>query len=234
MIYRFPEPLVEGIFLKREKRFLAHVQLPTGEKVIAHSTNTGSLKSCLIPGAPVLLSPVRNPARKTRFTWEAIRIGDTWVGVNTQIPNKLVYLALKNRRLPEFRPFDKIRTEVTFANSRFDIYMENGREKLFAEIKNVTYREGEYALFPDAPTSRGLKHLYELIRALEEGYRAAMIYIVPRTDTEIFAPAAEIHPEYARVLREAHQKGLEIYPYRVTVNPQGADITGLLPFELRP
>ncbi len=231
-MYKYPDRLIRGKFIRRYKRFLTDIELENGEIVTAHCTNTGSLKSCLIPGADVLISPVNDPKRKTRFTWESIKINDIWVGINTQIPNKAVYLAIKKGLLPQFREFHFVQPEVKFGNSRFDLYLENEREKMFIEIKNVTYREGKYALFPDAPTQRGLKHLDELLLAKKKDYRAAMIYIVPRLDAEVFAPARNIHPEYAQKLKKAVEAGVEIYPYYTRYDENGAVIENLMNFEL--
>jgi sugar fermentation stimulation protein A len=231
-MYKYPTKLISGKFIRRYKRFLTDVQLPGGEVVTAHCTNTGSLKSCLIPGADVLLSPVNDPKRKTKYTWESIKIGDIWVGINTQIPNKLVFNALKQKAIPGLEHFDQVKSEVKFEDSRFDIFLENETEKMFAEVKNVTYKEGKYALFPDAPTQRGLKHLKGLIEAKRRGYRAAMIYVIPRLDAEVFAPARHIHPEYAEALREALHKGVEIYPLAVKYTETGAEITGKLGVEI--
>ncbi len=231
-MYVFDEGLTEGFFVKRYKRFFVDVALPGGETVTAHCTNTGSLKSCLVPGAKVLLSRSRNPNRKTAFTWEMIKIGETWVGVNTLLSNKIVRHALKNRMLREFSGFDVIRPEFKTGKSRIDFYLENDKEKMLLEVKNVTYREGRYALFPDAPTQRGLKHLIELENALNEGYRVGMLYTVSRTDTDVFAPARDIDPVYAETLKRLLKRGLEIYPYQVAFSPEKAEIVRLLPYEI--
>ncbi len=225
--------LIPGKFIKRYKRFLVDVVLDeNGQTVTAHCTNSGSLKSCIVPDAPVILSPVKNPNRKTRYTWEMIKIGDTWVGVNTNKANEIAYEILKNRELPEFADLTLIKREVKFGDSRIDIYAENQREKIFIEVKNVTYREGDYALFPDAVTTRGQKHLRELIKAIEQGYRAAMFFIIQRTDTKIFAPAWNIDPQYGQLLKQAYEKGVEIYPLQIQISPGGWKLHKVLPFEL--
>ncbi len=230
-MYVFEEDLAEGVFIRRYKRFFVDVALRGGEVVTAHCTNTGSLKSCLVPGAKVLLSRSKNPHRKTAFTWEMIKIGDTWVGVNTQLSNKIVYNALKNNKLKELSGFEVIRSEYKKGKSRIDFYLEKGGEKMLLEVKNVTYREGDYALFPDAPTQRGLKHLNELEEAMKEGHRVGMLYTVSRTDTDVFAPAKKIDPVYAEALVRLKKKGLEIYPYQVEFTPEKAEIVKLLPYE---
>jgi len=230
-MYRYPSPLIRGRFVRRYKRFLTEVELENGEIVTAHNTNTGSLKSCLLPGAPVLLQYHDNPKRKTRYTWESIRIGSTWVGVNTSVPNKLVLNAIRQGLLDDFRDFDRVRAEVTYGDSRLDLLLENDRRSMWVEIKNVTYREGDYALFPDAPTERGRKHLLTLAKAVEEGYEAAMVYIIGRTDTRIFAPAKHIDPEYADLLRKVVEKGIKILPYEVRYDEKGAQIIRKMPWE---
>ncbi len=231
-MYKYPEKPVKGKFIRRYKRFLTDVELDDGQIVTAHCTNTGSLASCLIPGAEVLLTPSNNPHRKTRFTWESIRIGDIWVGVNTSVPNKLIYNALKENLIPELTGFHTVKPEVKFQQSRFDLYLENEREKMFAEIKNVTYREGDFALFPDAPTQRGLKHLKELVSAVEQGYRAAIIFAIARPDARIFAPAAHVHPDYALMLKQAVDTGVEIYPLIIHYSEEGARVAGMMQYEL--
>jgi len=230
-MYKYPLPLVKGRFIRRYKRFLADMELDDGTVVTAHTTNTGSLLSCLVPGAPVLLSDHGQSKRKTRYTWESIRIGDTWVGVNTAVPNRLMLIALQNGELEAFKAFDHVRPEVKFGQSRLDFYLENRTEKMFLEVKNVTYKSGRKALFPDAPTKRGLKHLDELLRFIDQGYRAGMVYIIGRTDVEVFAPARHIDLPYAEALAQAAGKGLEIYPYMVRYDETGARIVKQLPIE---
>ncbi|NPA43678.1 MAG: DNA/RNA nuclease SfsA [Chlorobi bacterium] len=231
-MYVYKGSLIRGKLIRRYKRFLVDVELDDGRIVTAHCTNTGSLKSCLVPGAPVYLSKSDNPARKTRYTWESIYLDGHWVGVNTSVPNKLVYEAIKQKLLAPFMAFDRVRAEVKFGGSRFDLLLENEEERMWVEIKNVTYREGPYALFPDAPTARGRKHLEELIRAVEGGDRAAMVFVVARPEASFFAPAREIDPAYADMLKEAVSRGVEIYPFRTRYTAQGASLADLLPVEL--
>ncbi len=225
-------PLVKGKFLKRYKRFLTDIQLPDNQVVVAHCTNSGSLKSCLIPNADVMLRPVDNPNRKTRYTWEMIKIGDGWVSVNTNLANDLAEEFLKNNLIPALPKYDIVKREVKFDDSRFDFYAENSTEKAFIEVKNVTLKEGDYAKFPDAKTTRGQKHLQTLMKARKEGYRAVMLYIVPRMDVKIFAPAKDIDPVYARLLKEAYESGVEIIPVQVKITPQKAEFHKILDFEL--
>ena len=228
----FPSPLTHGRLIKRYKRFLADVVLDSGEVVTAHCTNSGSMKSCLEEGAEVYLSPVNDPTRKTKFTWEMIRINNGWVGINTSNPNRLAYEYIASGLIPGIEGYTNVRREVTYGDSRFDLYAERESEKCFIEVKNVTLKEGKYALFPDAETSRGRKHLETLISIKKEGMRAIMLYIVQRMDVEIFAPAWDIDPFYAETLVRAHADGVEIFPFRVEVSPQSIKPSGLLPYRL--
>ncbi len=226
--------LIFGYFVKRYKRFLVDVKLSDDSTVTAHCTNSGSLKSCLIPGAKVAISPVDNPNRKTKFTWQMILINGTWVGVNTNMANILAYNLLKEGQLPRFQNLKTLKTEVKFHNSRIDLYAETTEEKFFIEVKNVTYRKGRYALFPDAPTTRGQKHLKELMLAIDQGYKAAMFFVIQRADTDFFAPAWEIDPVYSNLLLEARGHGVEIYPLQFKLEPGDVQFYRILPFVERP
>ena len=230
--YTFPEPLIKGKLIKRYKRFLADVELSNGDIVVAHCTNSGSMKSCIEPGADVYLSTSNNPNRKTKYTWELINIDSGWVGINTLLPNQLVYEALEQNYIPEIKGYINFFREVTFEDSRFDIYAENYTEKCFIEIKNVTYKVGKYALFPDSVSSRGTKHLYSLIRAKKQGFRAIIFYLIQRTDIEIFSVARPIDPVYATALERAIDNGVEVIAYQTITNPPYIQIHKRVPFEL--
>ena len=229
---KFDKNLVHGRLIKRYKRFLADVTLDNGEIVTAHCTNSGSMKSCLEENAEVYLSPVNDPKRKTKFTWEMIKINKDWVGINTGNPNKLAFDAVKNGEIEKLKGYTDVKREVKFDDSRFDVMARNDSETCFIEVKNVTLKEGNYALFPDAVTSRGKKHLETLAKVKEKGMRAVMLYIIQRTDVEIFAPAKDIDPEYAESLKKVYQKGVEIIPIQAKVTPQKIELIKELPFEL--
>ncbi len=220
-LYTYPEPLVRGTFVRRYKRFMADVILDTGEAVVAHCPNSGSMKSCLEEGAEVFLSPVKNPKRKTRFTWEMIKIGKGWVGVNTSVPNTLASTAMQANAIPGLQGYGLIRREVRFRDSRFDIFAQNDREQCFVEIKNVTLNEGGVAMFPDSVTLRGQKHLDTLRAVKAEGIRAVLLFVIQRTDVHCFAPAAHIDPVYAQKLEDAMSQGVEVIPWQVQVSPEG-------------
>jgi len=229
---KFKNQLVHGTLIKRYKRFLADVKLDDGTEVVAHCTNSGSMKSCLEEGAEVYLSPVNDPKRKTKFTWEMIKINDDWVGINTGNPNKLAFEAISDGKIPELEGYTTVKREVKFGDSRFDIYAENEREKCFVEVKNVTLKEGRFALFPDAVTTRGLKHLKTLMQVKEQGMRAVMLYIIQRSDVEIFAPAREIDPVYSKTLNMAIEAGVEVIPVNAKVTPETIELGEILPFKI--
>lgn len=229
---KFQEKLIHGTLIKRYKRFLADVKLDDGTEVVAHCTNSGSMKSCLENGAEVYLSPVSDPKRKTKFTWEMIKINGDWVGINTGNPNKLAFEAISAGLIPGLEGYTTVKREVKFGDSRFDIFAENENEKCFTEVKNVTLKEGKYALFPDAVTIRGQKHLNTLIEVKNKEMRAVMLYIIQRCDVEVFAPAWEIDPVYSETLKRAVDSGVEVIPVMAKVTPETIELGEILPLEI--
>lgn len=228
----FNRPLVRGKLINRYKRFLADVKLDDGTVVTAHCTNSGSMKSCIEEGAPVYLTPVDDPKRKTKFTWEMIFINNGWVGINTLVPNILAFEAIRDGKIEKLKGYTHVRREVTFGDSRFDIFAENDHEKCFVEVKNVTLKAGDFALFPDAVTTRGRKHLETLMQVKKRGIRAAMLYVIQRMDVQKFGPAGEIDPDYAGTLQKAYSAGVEIIPIQATVTPERIEIVREISFEL--
>ena len=228
----FEQPLIHGTLVNRRKRFLADVRLDDGSLVVAHCTNSGSMKSCLEIGAEVYLSPAKSPERKTQYTWEMIKIGGEWVGINTSNPNIVAYQAILDKAIPGLDIYSKATREVKFDESRLDVLAENDYEQCVIEVKNVSMKDGDFALFPDARTERGLKHLNTLIRLKKSGMRAVMLYIIQRTDVSIFAPAWDIDPDYATGLVEAEKQGVEIFPVQVSVTPEQIEIVRKLPYQL--
>jgi sugar fermentation stimulation protein A len=228
----FQRALIHGHLVKRYKRFLADVVLENGDIVTAHCTNSGSMKSCLEEGAEVRLSPVNDPKRKTRFTWEMIRIEGDWVGINTSHPNTLAFEWIKEGLIPGLEGMNGLRREVKWEDSRFDLYGEGPSGPCFIEVKNVTLKEGEWALFPDAVTERGRKHLKTLIRVKRSGIRAVMLYVVQRMDVKVFSPAREIDHTYAQTLDDAFHQGVEVIAVQAKVSPEGIEFHRKLPVEL--
>jgi sugar fermentation stimulation protein A len=229
---RFPSPLVPGVLIRRYKRFLAEVRLTDGALVTAHCPNTGSMKGCNFPGREVRLSVAENPRRKTLYTWELINLPSSWVGINTLTANRLVAEAASGGGIPELGPFDQLNSEVKLEHSRIDFCLLRGDVSLFIEVKNVTLVENSTALFPDAPTERGRKHLQILIDATRRGHRSTMFFVVQREDAERFSPAAHIDLAYAQTLRRAQQAGVSVIAYQARVNPDEIFLDTPLPVDL--
>ncbi|MFA8437123.1 MAG: DNA/RNA nuclease SfsA [Marinifilaceae bacterium] len=229
---QFPKQLVHGRLIKRYKRFLTDVKLDNGEEVVAHCTNSGTMKTCLEENAEVYLTHVADPKRKTQYTWEMIHINGDWVGINTSVPNVLAFEAVRDGKIAKLSGYSHVKREVKFQDSRFDVFASNGEEECFIEVKNVTMKEGSYARFPDAVTTRGKKHLETLMKVKAEGKRAVMLYIIQRMDVEIFAPAFRIDPDYAEALKRAYEAGVEIIPMQAKVSPEKIELVRELPFEL--
>ncbi|MBI5522808.1 MAG: DNA/RNA nuclease SfsA [Desulfarculus sp.] len=229
----FDPPLVPGRLVRRFKRFLAEVDLDSGQRVLAHCPNSGSMLGCLEDGAPVYLSPSPAPGRRTAYTWEMIHIAGGWVGINTGLPNRLVALAAERRALPCFSDATSVRREVKIsAHTRLDLLVQRASGPLYVEVKNVTLVQERRALFPDAVTSRGAKHLTELMALTAAGQQAAMVYLVQRGDADSFAPARDIDPTYARLLAQALAAGVGAWVAQARVTPQGVVLRRLLPLEI--
>jgi sugar fermentation stimulation protein A len=223
---RFPTPLVPGRLVERYQRFFADVRLTGGRLVTAHCPNSGSMLGCKEPGSPVYLSHQTGRGRKLAWTWEMVRVGRTWVGVNTLWPNRLVVEAIEDGTLGELQGYAGIRREVRVSpRSRLDLLLEGESGRCWVEVKSVTFRVGRLAAFPDAVTERGRKHLRELIRLARRGHRAALVFVVQRGDCAAFRPAYEIDPEYSRWLHRALDAGVEILPYRARVTPREITLT---------
>nr|WP_321452835.1 DNA/RNA nuclease SfsA [uncultured Carboxylicivirga sp.] len=228
----FDTPLIHGRLIKRYKRFLSDILLDNGEVVVAHCTNSGSMKSCIEENAEVYLSPASDPKRKTRYTWEMIKINNRWIGINTLHPNRIAFEAIKNNEIPQLSGYEHVQREVKVGKSRIDIMAQNPDETCFIEVKNVTMKVGNRALFPDAVTTRGKKHLEELIQLKKEGIRAVMLYVIQRMDVDTFGPAVDIDPDYAKTLKLAYSQGVEIIALQVIVSPTEIKIAKQLPFKL--
>jgi sugar fermentation stimulation protein A len=228
--------LVAGSLIQRYKRFLADVRLEDGSLVTAHTTNTGSMKTCWEPGDRVLLEPATNPERKLKFTWLAVERPGGWVGVETGMPNRVVAEAARRDALPGLPGLHSVRTEVKYGaeNSRIDVLaLDAEGRQVFIEVKNTTLKDGDWCLFPDAVTERGTKHLRELQAMVREGHRAAIALFVHRTDVDRFDAARDIDPVYAAELDRAATAGLRVLPLAVRlVTRQEADGCWYLGWEL--
>lgn len=233
----FPEPLKEGRFLKRYKRFFADIELD-GQVVVAHVPNTGSLKSCLEPGCPAWVSPSNNPARKLRYTLEFLKPGDAWIGVNTQRSNDLVWEVWQSQSFARWTDYDDGVREIKInAETRLDLRLSTLADKEFhhyVEVKNVTLKDGESARakFPDAVTTRGQKHLQEMMKLIRAGHTAEIVFTIQRDDCTEFSPADDIDPEYGRLLRKAVDQGLTVSAWPCAISNQRATLAPLRPLKV--
>ena len=217
---KFDNQLIKAKFIKRYKRFLVDVELENGNIITVHCPNTGSMKNCLSPGWNVLLSESTNPKRKYKHTFEMIHNEKCWIAINTQLTNKIVLEAIKEKRIPELSLYQNVRTEVPYGiNSKIDILLESENEKTYIEVKNSTLTEDNIYYFPDSVTKRGQKHLKELILMKSEGHRAVMFFLIQRTDGTVFRAAEHIDKEYAFLLREAYENGVEVFAYNSKITP---------------
>ena len=239
------EPLVEGILIRRYKRFLADVELSSGQQVTAHCANTGPMTGVLIPGQRVRLRHAPSPKRKLAWTWEQAEVQGVdgkpcWVGINTAVPNRLIRAAVEAGCLDEqLGPIAAIRAEVPYGvnrRSRIDLLLTPAESNpdsraIYLEVKNTTWTDGTTALFPDTVTERGQKHLVEMMGVLPEA-RAVLVPCLSRADVKDFAPGDAADPRYGELFREALNSGVEVLPCCFRYEPNAILWNSLRP--LRP
>ncbi|MBT4791266.1 MAG: DNA/RNA nuclease SfsA [Halobacteriovoraceae bacterium] len=231
---KFKSKLIKATIQKRYKRFLSDIELPSGEIICAHVPNTGSMKTCWEPGWSVYLSQSDNPKRKLKYTLELTNSGNALICVNTGMTNKIVHEALLADKITELTGYDNIKPEQKILDSRLDFYL-TGEEKpeTYVEVKNVTLLgDNKRALFPDSVTTRGQKHLKDLIKIKKQGARAIMFYLVNRQDVDSFSPAIDIDPVYASLLKEAQESGVEILVYQTKITEDEITTANKLPLVL--
>ena len=218
----FENKLISGIFIKRYKRFFVDVQIED-KLVTAHCPNTGSMLGLLNEGNKVWLTKSDNPNRKLKYTLQIIEDNKSKVGVNTHLTNKIVLNALENNLIKEFNKDIKIKPEVRFGEStRFDFLISKKNYKAFIEVKNVTLkRKPKIAEFPDAITSRGAKHIHELIKASKKGYKIYIAFIIQREDCDQLSIASDIDPEYSQILSKAIRNKLKVLCYDCKFSSKG-------------
>lgn len=197
----------KGRFISRPNRFIANVEIE-GKVNIVHVKNTGRCRELLTDNACVLLEKSSNSARKTMYDLVSVYKGKRLVNMDSQAPNKVFQEYLEDGRM--FQNISFIKPECKFNNSRFDFYVEAENRKIFMEVKGVTLEKNNIVLFPDAPTERGLKHIYELISAKEQGFESYVVFVVQMSDVEHFTPNKETHPEFAEALKAAEKSGVNI------------------------
>jgi sugar fermentation stimulation protein A len=224
--------LQEGVLLKRYKRFLADITTQAGESITIHCPNTGSMKNCQEPGSRIWYSDSENPNRKYACTWELVEVDNKHiVGINTGLANKLVHEAITSNRIIELTTYESIRTEVAYGEqkSRIDLLLEgtakNPDALCYVEVKNVSLGLGDgLGSFPDAVTTRGQKHLQELLHMHSLGHRAVLLFCVQHSGIRRIIPADNIDPDYGRLLREVASKGVEVIAYRADFDVQNSRV----------
>ena len=229
----FESKLLSGLFIKRYKRFF--VDIKVNSKIItAHCPNTGSMYGLLKKGNKVWISKSNNPNRKLKYTLEIIEDKSSKVGVNTHSTNKIVHHALQNNLIDELKNISEIKTEIKFGlNTRFDFLVSYEKNKAFVEVKNVTLsREKSLAEFPDAVTTRGLKHINELLKASKKNYKIFILYLIQRDDCNLFTVAKDIDPNYAAALKKAINNKLKIICYDCKFSSKGIKLNNKIKIKI--
>ena len=221
--------IMAGKFLARPNRFIAHVEI-AGREEIVHVKNTGRCKELLLPGATVYVQHFPEGKRKTKYDLIAVEKQNLLINMDSQAPNKVV-----QEWLMEQEPFGKItylKPECKHGDSRFDFYLETEAKKMFIEVKGVTLEENGVVLFPDAPTERGVKHVQELCHCLEQGYEAAIVFVVQMSGMRYFTPNRRTHAAFAEALERAEACGVGMLALSCEVTPESLAINGEIPIHL--
>jgi sugar fermentation stimulation protein A len=229
---KFKEKLLQGTLIKRYKRFFVDINYQN-KTITAHCPNSGSMMGLLNKGNSVWFSEASNPERKLKYTLEIVNVDKKLVGINTQLTNKIVLEALNQKKIKNLVKFDHIKTEVKFSDkTRFDFLISNNKEKCFLEVKNVTLvRNDKIAEFPDAVTSRGTKHLKELITAKKKGYDSYILYLIQREDCKSFKIAKDIDQEYKNAFGEALKNGVKILCYDCKLSNEEIKLNNQINYE---
>lgn len=220
----------EAVFLDRPNRFIAKAELD-GEVVTAHVKNTGRCKEILIPGAKVILAHSDNPNRKTAFDLIAAYKGDLLINIDSQAPNKAYGESLTDGKI--YNGIVSVKPESTQGNSRYDFFIERGEDKIYTEVKGVTLEDNGIALFPDAPTERGVKHLRGLTSLINQGYKASVVFVVQMDRADYFTPNYEMHEEFGIAVEEAVEAGVEVTAYTCHVTENSMELAERIPVKFR-
>ncbi|MFB0502126.1 MAG: DNA/RNA nuclease SfsA [Candidatus Bathyarchaeia archaeon] len=206
--------IIRGVFQERPNRFLALINVEN-KTLPSFLPNPGRMRELLTPGTDVVLREVLKENRKTDYDLIGVFYNGQMVSVDSRVPNKLVLEALKNRDIEELSKYNIIKPEYGYGHTRFDFFLANDQERCLLEVKSCTLVKDGVAMFPDAETERGRRHVRDLVKAKKEGYRACVLFIVQRNDAQVFAPNDETDPEFGKVLRNAALEGVEVYAYKV-------------------
>lgn len=218
-----------GKFLSRPNRFIAQIEID-GRVEVSHVKNTGRLRELLIPGADVFIQQATNPNRKTKYDLIGVYKGDRLVNIDSQVPNQVFHEWVENSGY--FNGISLIKPEYQYRQSRFDFYLEADHRKLLVEVKGVTLEKDNIAMFPDAPTTRGVKHINELVNSIVDGYEPYIFFIIQMKKVDCFTPNAETHPEFAAALQTAAHKGVKILALDCMVTPDSICAGDFIPVRL--
>ncbi len=219
----------KGIFLSRPNRFLAHVVVD-GKEVICHVKNTGRCKELLIPNCEVYVQHHDNPNRKTEYSLISVQKGNRLVNIDSQAPNIAVKEWLEHNQI--IQQIRKIYPEKKYCNSRFDFYLEREERPAYVEVKGVTLEENGVVLFPDAPTERGIKHIYELCQCKKDGFDAYIIFVIQMQNVRYFTSNIKTHPAFGEALQHAKERGVNILAFDCKVTPDSMSISSRIPVHL--
>ena len=211
--------IVKGKFIERPNRFIAICEID-GKKEICHVKNTGRCRELLVKDVIVYLEKSSNPNRKTQYDLIAVEKNDRLINMDSQVVNKVAFEFLPTL----FEDVKFIKPEYKYGNSRIDFYIETKNEKIFVEVKGVTLENDGVVSFPDAPTERGVKHLKELQKAVTEGYKAYVMFVVQMSDVKYFEPNSTTHPQFAEALKEARDNGVIPLAFDCAVTPETIEI----------
>ena len=229
---KFKERLLQGTLVKRYKRFFVDIKYKN-KIITGHCPNTGSMMGLLNKGNKIWFSRSDNLSRKLKYTLEIIEVEKKMIGINTLLTNKIVFEALSQKKIKNFVKFNNIKPEVKFSDkTRFDFLIFNNKEKCFLEVKNVTLsRKDKIAEFPDAITSRGTKHLKELIIAKQRGFKSYILYLIQREDCKSFRIAKDIDEDYKIALDKALKKGVKIICYDCKISTEEIKLNNRINYE---
>ena len=229
---KFKERLLQGTLIKRYKRFFVDIKYKN-KIITGHCPNTGSMMGLLNKGNKIWFSRSDNLSRKLKYTLEIIEVGKKMIGINTLLTNKIVFEALSQKKIKNFVKFNNIKPEVKFSDkTRFDFLISDNKEKCFLEVKNVTLsRKDKIAEFPDTITSRGTKHLKELIIAKQRGFESYILYLIQREDCKSFRIAKDIDEDYKIAFDKALKKGVKIICYDCKISTEGIKLNNRINYE---
>lgn len=221
--------IIKAKFINRPNRFIANIELE-GKNEICHVKNTGRCKELLTDNATIFVQEINNSKRKTKYDLISVYKGDRLINMDSQVPNKVFHELVKDSKI--FENITRIRPEYKYGNSRFDFYIETLEKKIFVEVKGVTLEENGIAMFPDAPTLRGLKHINELINSVDDGFEAYVVFIIQMKDIKYFTPNNKTHMEFGKALVLAKSKGVNILALDCEVTENSIEARGFVEVRL--